>query len=43
MRACIEHSIFNRQNHEWSRQKIWVNTDELTDLLEALDGLRGQS
>ena len=41
IRACIEHSVFNKHSNEWNRQKIWMNAGELLDLATALDSLNG--
>lgn len=37
-RACVQHSVY--ANGEWKRQSIWVNPQELRDLVSALDGVQ---
>jgi len=40
VRACVQHSRFNRESETWENNSIWCNPRELGDLAEALEGLR---
>ena len=41
-RACVQHSSKDWKTKNWVNQQIWLNTDELRDLANALDKLNSQ-
>jgi hypothetical protein len=41
VRACIQHSQYNKQTNTWTNQVIWCNPDELRNLVQVLDDLNG--
>ena len=39
VRACVQHSRWNRITREWENQSVWCSVLELRDLVQALDAL----
>ena len=39
VRACVQYSRYDRRTHEFVRQQIWCNPQELRDLANALEQL----
>ena len=38
-RVCIQHGTYDQWRREWKNQRIWCSSDELQQLVEALEQL----